>query len=89
MARKDCRLVNNSALTDADDRARGLAGPFNEAGAMNHEKHKAIERAVVGLVATAVSVNVLATELPRVLPYLIVLAVVVVVVRLVWWFTQP
>jgi hypothetical protein len=55
---------------------------------MMPEKHKQIERLIVGLVATAISINVLATELPRVLPYLVVLAVVVVVVRLVWWYTQ-
>jgi len=48
-----------------------------------HEKQKLIERAVVGLVVVAISVNILATELPRVLPYLVVLAAVFVVVRLV------
>jgi hypothetical protein len=52
------------------------------------EKHKAIERVIVGLVATAISVNVLATELPRVLPYLVVLAVIFVVVRLVLFYTH-
>jgi hypothetical protein len=53
-----------------------------------HEKQKLIEQVIVGLVATAISIDVLATELPRVLPYLVVLAVVVVIVRLVWWYTQ-
>jgi hypothetical protein len=52
------------------------------------EKNKLIERVVVGLVATAISVDVLSTELPRVMPYLVVLAVVVGVLRLIWWFTQ-
>jgi hypothetical protein len=52
------------------------------------EKSKVIERVVVGLVATAISVDVLTTELPRVLPYLVVLAVVVGVLRLIWWYTQ-
>jgi hypothetical protein len=52
------------------------------------EKSKLIERVVVGLVATAISVDVLTTELPRVLPYLVVLAVVVGVLRLIWWYTQ-
>jgi hypothetical protein len=51
-------------------------------------EHKLIERAVVGLVATSISVDVLSTELPRVMPYFIVLAVVVGVLRLIWWFTQ-
>ncbi len=52
------------------------------------EKSKVIERVVVGLVATAISVDVLTTELPRVLGYLVVLAVVVGVLRLIWWYTQ-
>jgi len=55
---------------------------------MKPEKHKTIERAVVGLVATAISIDVLATELPRVLPYLVILAVIVTIVRLIWWYTQ-
>ncbi|HEV3321390.1 MAG TPA: hypothetical protein VG147_04265 [Solirubrobacteraceae bacterium] len=53
-----------------------------------HEKQKLIERVVVGLVACAISVNVLATELPRVMPYLIMLAVIFVVVRLVLFYTR-
>jgi hypothetical protein len=52
------------------------------------EKHKPIERVVVGLVACAISIDILATELPRVLPYLIVLAVIFVVVRLVLFHTR-
>lgn len=52
------------------------------------EHSKLIERVVVGLVAGAISVDVLATELPRVMPYLIVLAVIFVVVRLVLFYTQ-
>jgi len=55
---------------------------------MKPEKSKAIEHAVVGLVATAVSVDVLATELPRVLPYLIILAALIVLVRLVLFHTR-
>jgi hypothetical protein len=53
-----------------------------------HEKQKLIEHAVVGLVAAAISINVLSTELPRVMPYLIVLAVIFVVVRLVLFHTR-
>jgi hypothetical protein len=53
-----------------------------------HEKHKLIEQAVVGLVAAAIAVDMLATELPRVMPYLIVLAVIFVVVRLVLFHTR-
>ncbi len=52
------------------------------------EHSKLIERVIVGLVATAISVDVLATELPRVLPYLIVLVVLFVVVRLVIFHTR-
>jgi hypothetical protein len=53
-----------------------------------HEKQKLIERIVVGLVATAISVDILASELPRVLPYLIVVAVIFVIVRLVMFHTR-
>jgi hypothetical protein len=53
-----------------------------------HEKQKLIERIVVGLVACAVSVDVLSAELPRVMPYLVVLAVIFVVVRLVLYHTR-
>jgi len=53
-----------------------------------HESHKKIERLVVGLVACAISTDVLATELPRLIPYLVVLAVVFVVVRLVLFHTR-
>ena len=48
-----------------------------------HDSHKQIERLVVGLVACAISVDALASELPRIMPYLVVLAVIFVVVRLV------
>lgn len=53
-----------------------------------HEKHKLIERAVVGLVVCAISVDILASELPRLLPYLIVLTVIFVIVRLVLFHTR-
>ena len=52
------------------------------------EHSKLIERVVVGLVACAISVNVLSTELPRVMPYLIVLVVLFVTVRLVLFHTR-
>jgi hypothetical protein len=52
------------------------------------EHSKLIERVVIGLVAGAISVDVLATELPRVIPYLIVLAAIFVVVRLVLFYTR-
>jgi hypothetical protein len=52
------------------------------------EHSKLIERVIVGLVAAAISVDVLATELPRVLPYLIALVALFVVVRLVFFHTR-
>lgn len=53
-----------------------------------HEKHKLIERWAVGLVACAISVDVLTAELPRLLPYLVALAVIFVIVRLVLFHTR-
>lgn len=53
-----------------------------------HEKHKLIEQAVVGLVAAAIAVNLLVSELPRLMPYLIGLAVIFVVMRLVLFHTR-
>ena len=52
------------------------------------DNHKLIERAIVGLVACAIAVDVLTTELPRVMPYLVVLAVIFLVVRLVLFHTR-
>jgi hypothetical protein len=48
-----------------------------------HNNYKLIERAVIGLVAAVIAVNILTAELPRLLPDLVLLAVVFVVVRLV------
>jgi hypothetical protein len=53
-----------------------------------HEKQKLAEKAVIGLVVAAISINILATELPRVMPYLIVLAVIFIVVRLILFHTR-
>lgn len=52
------------------------------------ERQKFIERLIVGLVVCAISVDVLSHELPRVMPYLIILAVIFVVVRLVLFHTR-
>jgi hypothetical protein len=52
------------------------------------DNHKLIERAVIGLVVAAISVDVLSAELPRLTPYLVVLAVIFVVVRLVLFHTR-
>ena len=53
-----------------------------------HEKQKILERWIVGLVACAVSVDVLAAELPRVMPYLVLLAVIWIIVRVVLYRTR-
>lgn len=53
-----------------------------------HDNHKLIERAVVGLVACAISVDVLSAELPRLVPYLVLLAVIFIAVRLVLFHTR-
>jgi hypothetical protein len=55
---------------------------------MKPDNHKLIERTVVGLVAAAIAVDVLATELPRIMLYLVVLAVIFVIVRLALFHTR-
>jgi hypothetical protein len=57
-------------------------------GPSMHEKQKLLERVVVGLVACAISVDVLADALPRVLPYIAGLAVIYIIVRLVLFHTR-
>jgi hypothetical protein len=52
------------------------------------EHKKIIERCVVGLVACAVSVDILAATLPPLVPCIVVLATVFVVVRLVLFYTN-
>jgi hypothetical protein len=46
------------------------------------------ERVVAWLVVGAISLQVLANVLPRLLVPLVVLATVLIIVRLVWWYTQ-
>lgn len=55
---------------------------------MNHGSQPSWERIIAWIVVGAISVDVLAAELPRVLPYVVVLAVIFVVVRLVLFYTQ-
>lgn len=52
------------------------------------ERSKLIERVVVGLVASAIAVNILAVELPRVLPYVVVLVAIWIIVRIVLYHTR-
>lgn len=53
-----------------------------------HDDHKFIERAIVALAASAIAIDVLASELPRLMPYLIVLAVIYIIVRIVLFHTR-
>lgn len=53
-----------------------------------HEKQKLIERVVVGLVASAIAVNILAVELPRIMPYLVALAVIYIAIRIALYHTR-
>jgi hypothetical protein len=53
-----------------------------------HSNNKLLAHWVVGLVAVAICIDVLSAELPRVLPYLVVLAIVFAVVRLVLFHTR-
>ena len=52
------------------------------------EHSKLIERCVVGLVACTISLDILSAVLPPLLPYLVVLTVLFVLVRLVLFHTR-
>jgi hypothetical protein len=53
-----------------------------------HGNSKLLERVIVGLVAGAISVDVLATELPRLMPYIAMLALIYIIIRLVVYHTN-
>lgn len=55
---------------------------------MNHSGKPPWERLLWSLIAVVVGLELLAAVLPRVLVPLVVLAVVVAVLRLIWWYTQ-
>lgn len=55
---------------------------------MNHTGPQSWERLLWSLIAAVVGLELLADLLPRLLVPLMVLAVVAVIVRLVWWYTQ-
>jgi hypothetical protein len=55
---------------------------------VNHSSQPSWERIVAWLVVGVVSLQVLAAVLPRLLVPLVVLAVVVGLLRLIWWYTQ-
>ncbi len=56
--------------------------------AMNGSHQPSWERVVAWLVVGAISLQVLANVLPRLLVPLIALAAVIGVLRLIWWYTQ-
>ncbi len=55
---------------------------------MNHNGPPSWERVVAWLVVGAISLQVLASVLPRLLVPLVALAVVIGVLRLIWWYTR-
>jgi hypothetical protein len=55
---------------------------------VNHGSQPSWERIIAWLVVGAISLQVLAAVLPRLLVPIVVLAVVVGVLRLIWWYTQ-
>lgn len=55
---------------------------------MNSDHKPSWERIVAWLVVGAISLNVLASVLPHLLVPLVVLAGVVGLLRLIWWYTQ-
>jgi hypothetical protein len=55
---------------------------------MNHTGKPLWERIAAWLVVGAITLQVLASALPRLLVPLVVLAVVVGALRVIWWYTQ-
>jgi len=55
---------------------------------VNHSSPPSWERIIAWLVVGAITLQVLASVLPRLLVPLIVLAILAVVVRLTWWHTR-
>jgi hypothetical protein len=55
---------------------------------MSHTGKPSWERIIAWLVVGAISLQVLAAVLPRLLVPLVVLAAVVGALRLIWWYTQ-
>lgn len=55
---------------------------------MNHGSPPSWQRLIAWLIVAVIGLELLVAVLPRLLVPLIVLAVVVCVLRLVWWYTQ-
>jgi hypothetical protein len=56
---------------------------------MNHGSQPSWERLLWWLIAAVIGLELLANVLPHLLLPLIALAVVIGVLRLIWWYTQP
>ncbi len=55
---------------------------------MTPGSHPSWERLLWWLIAAVIGLELLASVLPRLLVPLVVLAVVMAVLRLIWWYTQ-
>lgn len=55
---------------------------------MNHSSPSSWERLLWWLIAAVIGLELLASVLPRLLVPLVVLAAIVGVLRLIWWYTQ-
>ncbi len=55
---------------------------------MNHGSQPSWERLAWWLIAVVIGLELLAGILPRLLGPVVVLAVVIGVLRLIWWYTQ-
>ena len=55
---------------------------------MNHNGQSSWERLLWRLIADVIGLELMASVLPRLLVSLVVLAVVVGLLRLIWWYTQ-
>jgi hypothetical protein len=55
---------------------------------VNHTGKPSWERLLWLLIAAVIGLELLASVLPRLLVPFVVLAVVAVILRLVWWYTQ-
>jgi Flp pilus assembly protein TadB len=80
-------LVNNPGLSHY--RSYALSWASSERQNKEPTMHKSgWERLLISLFAFAIALNLLAASLPRLIPYIVVLAVIFVVVRLVLFHTR-
>jgi hypothetical protein len=81
-------LLNNAPALQAGSHGCHQAAQASRKGVIEMHGSSKLTGWIVGLVAAAVSIDVLATELPRVMPYLTVVAVVFIIIRLVFYHTN-